>query len=1139
MCNRGEPGSFDCSCFVSGYSQSLRPEMEISAAMDDSPRVKFLCSFGGSILPRPLDGRLRYVGGETRIMNVPRDISYHDLLVRVRELFDGVSLIKYQQPDEDLDALVSVVNDEDVMNMMEEYDKFIAIGDGQTWLRIFLFSQCPDQDVATMGGPHYDADDRKAERRYIDAINNLIDVKSTSPPDVSEHYFGHLSIDGGIPNQVNLCHLTIPSHDQRYSEMDTPRSPALFSPGCFAANDPHEFSPPPSPARFYHEAGEVRDQILEDCIQHTGGHQLHQYDLHCPSTAESYVWMPPGAVLQEKSGFPANLGHSHNMIKGNSLCEHCRMALQRNHCLMPDARFHEIRWKHGLPYSDQPNINEYIGNFPNFCTGCFGSKDPCMPNRDLKMGHGIYVKEHNEQHPMLNDSHNCERGWAVHNNHITLRVEDMRMHQNGTGRISEQYIDGNMMNATHGNINDKQSFPYNCISHNDSHYIQYGANIRNEVFVPQHITGAIPGANVPGFEDAAIRYQNQPSAYGADSPYQGLNNLHPAQSLWRNKQAPFHPGTSHELAGSMIMNGPDPALIRYKQEGSPRFPYVLVDNEIPNALSSQNNCHKLVSFEEFAAADHEHQCDTRTNTNSSDQDVILPLASVYTGLHVKVPSKEIPLVPAPLYQIDKESAISSVTAHKPAFQMQATSKNNMTLEGQEKQHVISNEPDVYITLSPKHKLFEVSIKELQLSEVEEDTNKHLDADSNVAHGDRDMLGENLNFLPELIASVKKAVLEGAEEVVTMAQSNSGLDSTSGKKESLCEHKTKDANADVQADLTGNSELPMTAEHGNSAKGLQNQNANLDVQAELEGTSENEKLCKIELTTAEAEALSKGLQTIKNDDLEEIRQLGSGTFGSVYYGKWRGSDVAIKRIKASCFAGKPSERERLIADFWKEALIMSCLHHPNIVSFYGVVRDGPDGCLATVTEFMVNGSLKQFLQKKDRTVDRRKRLIIAMDVAFGMEYLHEKNIVHFDLKCENLLVNMRDPHRPVCKIGDLGLSKVKQHTLVSGGLRGTLPWMAPELLSGKSNMVSEKIDVYSYGIVMWELLTGEDPYADMRCASIIGGIINNSIRPKIPTWCDPEWKSLMETCWSSDPALRPSFSEISQTLRKMAAAINLK
>ncbi|KAK1620618.1 hypothetical protein QYE76_026135 [Lolium multiflorum] len=163
----------------------------------------------------------------------------------------------------------------------------------------------------------------------------------------------------------------------------------------------------------------------------------------------------------------------------------------------------------------------------------------------------------------------------------------------------------------------------------------------------------------------------------------------------------------------------------------------------------------------------------------------------------------------------------------------------------------------------------------------------------------------------------------------------------------------------------------------------------------------------------------------------------------------------------------------------------------------------------------------------------------MDAAFGMEYLHGKNIVHFDLKCENLLVNMRDPQRPICKIGDLGLSKVKQHTLVSGGVRGTLPWMAPELLSGKSDMVSEKIDVYSFGIVMWELLTGDDPYSDMRAAEIIGGIVNNALRPQIPSWCDPEWKSLMEGSWAGEPSERPSFTEISQRLRKMAAAMNVK
>lgn len=166
------------------------------------------------------------------------------------------------------------------------------------------------------------------------------------------------------------------------------------------------------------------------------------------------------------------------------------------------------------------------------------------------------------------------------------------------------------------------------------------------------------------------------------------------------------------------------------------------------------------------------------------------------------------------------------------------------------------------------------------------------------------------------------------------------------------------------------------------------------------------------------------------------------------------------------------------DFWREAQILSNLHHPNVVAFYGIVPDGAGGTLATVTEFMVNGSLRHALVKRDRLLDARKKIIIAMDAAFGMEYLHLKNIVHFDLKCENLLVNLRDPQRPICKVnilddktissplnlkyennlqvGDLGLSRIKRNTLVSGGVRGTLPWMAPELLNGSSTRVSEKV-----------------------------------------------------------------------------------
>ncbi|KAJ0971245.1 hypothetical protein J5N97_019204 [Dioscorea zingiberensis] len=286
-------------------------------------------------------------------------------------------------------------------------------------------------------------------------------------------------------------------------------------------------------------------------------------------------------------------------------------------------------------------------------------------------------------------------------------------------------------------------------------------------------------------------------------------------------------------------------------------------------------------------------------------------------------------------------------------------------------------------------------------------------------------------------------------------------------------------------------------------------------------------------------VSQELQTIKSSDLEEIRELGSGTYGTVFYGKWRGSDVAIKRLRPSCFSGGESGEDRLVTDFWKEACLLGQLHHPNVVALYGVVSDGPVTNLATVTEYMASGSLKQVLQRKDRTIDRRKRLIIAMDAAFGMEYLHEKNIVHFDLKSHNFLVNMKDPQRPICKIGDLGLSKVKRRTLVSGGVRGTIPWMAPELINSKSNMVTEKVDVYSFGIVMWELLTGEEPYENMRSEDIIAGIIKGDLRPEIPTWCDPVWRSLMERCWSSDPCSRPAFSEVAKELRAIAASLNIK
>ncbi|KAH0454840.1 hypothetical protein IEQ34_016764 [Dendrobium chrysotoxum] len=281
---------------------------------------------------------------------------------------------------------------------------------------------------------------------------------------------------------------------------------------------------------------------------------------------------------------------------------------------------------------------------------------------------------------------------------------------------------------------------------------------------------------------------------------------------------------------------------------------------------------------------------------------------------------------------------------------------------------------------------------------------------------------------------------------------------------------------------------------------------------------------------------KHIQIIKNDDLNKFRELGSGAFGEVYHGKWKGADVAIKRIHDIHFAGKSWIQEQTRADFWNEIFMLANLHHPNIITFYGIVWDGPRGSFAAITEYMVDGSLRSALINYSRFLDKRKCILIAIDVAFGMEYLHDQNIIHFDLKSDNLLVNLRDPNRPICKVGDFGLSKVKCSTLISSGCpQGTIPWMAPELFNGRRDLISEKVDVFSFGIVMWELLMGQEPYANIPDEVIIDGIVSNTLRPSVPESCDPEWRSLMEQCWSTEPSKRPCFTEIANKLCSMASS----
>ncbi|KAI9125445.1 hypothetical protein K1719_004061 [Acacia pycnantha] len=1026
---------------------AIQPSTPSSApgCNDDSQRVKFLCSFLGNIMPRPLDGKLRYVGGETRIVSVPRDIGYEELMSKMRELYDGAAILKYQQPDEDLDALVSVVNDDDVVNMMEEYDK-LGSSDGFTRLRIFLFSQA-EQDISS----HFiDGDERDTERSVDAGL--------------------HSQRSGEVPmTHFNLHHPTLPhiasgQHQQpvsqRYSDVDAPWSPAYYSPRHHGHHDSRsvvEFPSSPSSARYQMPFSELPDKCLDRMPEEYTRHQVNHHSAYDnqPQYSDNVVWYPTGPTSSEKSGFPGNIIHGPHAIDGNGICDHCRMNFQRSQS----------------PF-EHPNISN--GLLP-------------VANPDVKLHPVMYPNEPNLPHQTNN------------------RVEEARSHVSGSGRLNDHYVHdapGISFSLGHGSVADGHHLPSNYV------HQRVGPELGPELFHDQAMaTTAHP--QIPLLEERSGRYGNSPP-YVVDSHYPVTHGHVPGLAFWRNTPAPLHIGPSYEASSSpRQLNGVVNAGIR--GESSPRI-YIGPDSQSPWVDSSHKMPgHDGLPIPEFPYT-HAVKFNPRTLGQENQHPVAVDAIRSPQDMNVGIQLEPVRLPKSPFNMAHNNEVSNNDTHISEAMGSLSLHED----KGAENADKAQNSNAQSISFSEQNKITEnnseaaafVESKNAKPKPIEEcgDVATLVDGDL-TAPEDSERLATQFSFLPEFIASVKKAVLEGAEEVKAIGK----------------EHTTSQSHNSAIKDDTA-----IDGESGNAHGDL-----------ELDSDNDNVVTSKIEPTKAEAEAIAKGLQTIKNDDLEEIRELGSGTYGAVYHGKWKGSDVAIKRIKASCFAGRPSERERLIADFWKEALILSSLHHPNVVSFYGIVRDGPDSSLATVTEFMINGSLKQFLHKKDRTIDRRKRLIIAMDAAFGMEYLHGKNIVHFDLKCENLLVNMRDPQRPVCKIGDLGLSKVKQHTLVSGGVRGTLPWMAPELLSGKSNMVSEKIDVYSFGIVMWELLTGDEPYADMHCASIIGGIVNNTLRPQIPTWCDPEWKSLMESCWASDPAERPSFSEISKKLRSMAAQMNVK
>ncbi|XP_026869890.1 ephrin type-A receptor 7 isoform X4 [Electrophorus electricus] len=257
-----------------------------------------------------------------------------------------------------------------------------------------------------------------------------------------------------------------------------------------------------------------------------------------------------------------------------------------------------------------------------------------------------------------------------------------------------------------------------------------------------------------------------------------------------------------------------------------------------------------------------------------------------------------------------------------------------------------------------------------------------------------------------------------------------------------------------------------------------------------------------------------------------RVIGAGEFGEVCSGRLklpgkRDVPVAIKTLKVGY-----TEKQR--RDFLCEASIMGQFDHPNVVHLEGVVTRGKP--VMIVIEYMENGALDAFLRKHDGQFTVIQLVGMLRGIAAGMRYLSDMGYVHRDLAARNILVNSN----LVCKVSDFGLSRVieddPEAVYTTTGGKIPVRWTATEAIQYRK--FTSASDVWSYGIVMWEVMSyGERPYWDMSNQDVIKAI-EEGYRLPAPMDCPPGLHQLMLDCWQKDRADRPKFDQIVGVLDKM-------
>jgi serine/threonine protein kinase len=218
------------------------------------------------------------------------------------------------------------------------------------------------------------------------------------------------------------------------------------------------------------------------------------------------------------------------------------------------------------------------------------------------------------------------------------------------------------------------------------------------------------------------------------------------------------------------------------------------------------------------------------------------------------------------------------------------------------------------------------------------------------------------------------------------------------------------------------------------------------------------------------------------DVCEANKISSGATSTVYHGTWRGTKIAMKVMR-----GDRGDKSYDILQ--KELVILKNLRHSRILILMGVCEDlhpTDGGSVALITQLMERGTLYSILHetRDAATINYRprhnhERFRLALDVSEGMAFLHNSHVVHRDLKSPNVLIDCDGR----AKVADFGLSSYNQHSMSKvTAVVGTYAWTAPEVIMGNETM-GLSADVYSFGVILWELFTGQVPWEGLQMAQV--------------------------------------------------------